>query len=67
MANMMILATSVLDETTKAAITSGFNSLSATVSDVLSISVPVAVSIIALSSGINYALKKVKGAVSMAA
>lgn len=67
----MILASassnSVLTETMKAAIQSGFDALQATVSDVLVISVPVAVGVIALTSGINYALKKVKGVVSMAA
>lgn len=60
-------APSVLDETMKAAIKSGFEALSATVSDVLVLAVPVAVSVIALTAGINYALKKVKGVISMAA
>lgn len=60
-------ATSALDEATKAVIKSGFETLSATVSDVLVLVVPVAVSVIALTSGINYALKKVKGVISMAA
>ena len=60
-------ATSVLDETTKAAISQGFNQLSATVTDVIGIAIPVSVSIIALTAGVKYALKKVRGVISNAA
>lgn len=58
---------SALNETMKAAITAGFNTLQATVTDVVGIAVPVAVGIIALTAGVHYALKKVRGVLSYAA
>lgn len=60
-------ATGVLDEVMKASIQSGFDSLAATVNQVLVIAVPVAVGLIALTGGVKYALKKVKGVISQAA
>lgn len=60
-------ATGVLDEAMKAAIQSGFDSLAATVNQVLVIAVPAAVGLIALTGGVKYALKKVKGVISQAA
>lgn len=60
-------ATGVLSEAMTKAITSGFTDLTATVTQVLLISVPAAVSVIALTAGVNYALKKVRGVLHMAA
>ena len=59
-------ATGVLNEAMTSAISSGFSDLSATVTQVLLIVVPSSVSIISLSSGVNYALKKVRGVLHMA-
>ena len=56
----------VLTEALSTAITSGFNDLSATVTQVLLISVPAAVGVIALSQGVNFALRKVRGVLHMA-
>lgn len=58
---------SLLTEAVKAAINSGLANMSATVSDVILIVIPVAISIIALTAGVKYALKKVKGVISQAA
>lgn len=75
MMNLVMLATSgattttttgVLTEAMTNAITQGFNSLQGTVGQVLAISVPVTVAIIALTAGVNYALRKIGGAVSRA-
>lgn len=58
---------SLLTEGVKTAINSGLANMSATVSDVILIVIPVAISIIALTAGVKYALKKVKGVISQAA
>lgn len=55
-----------LDETTMNAIKSGFDTLKATVSQVVPITVVAAVSIIAITAGANFALKKLKGVMSKA-
>lgn len=55
-----------LDETTINAIKSGFDTLKATVSQVVPITVVAAVSIIAITAGANFALKKLKGVMSKA-
>lgn len=55
-----------LDEATINAIKSGFDTLKATVSQVVPITVVVAVSIIAITAGANFALKKLKGVMSKA-
>lgn len=60
-------ASGVLTEAMTQAIQSGFDSLSATVTQVILISVPVSVSIIALTGGVRYALKKVRGVIASAA
>lgn len=60
-------ATSALDTATKAAIEGGFGTLQATVTDVIGVAVPVAVGVIALTAGVHYALKKVRGVLSYAA
>lgn len=60
-------APSVLDEAMKTTLSNGFASLQATVTDVVGIAVPVAVGIIALTAGVHYALKKVRGVLSYAA
>lgn len=55
-----------LDEATINAIKSGFDSLKATVSQVVPIVVVASVSIIAITAGANFALKKLKGVMSKA-
>lgn len=57
----------VLDASTLQVLQSGFDSLSATVNQVLVIAVPCAVGIIALTGGVRYALKKVRGVIASAA
>ena len=56
-----------LDATTLKSITDGFATLTATVSQVIPLAVAAAVSIIALTGGVNYALKKVSGVIHQAA
>lgn len=51
---------SVLNETMKTAIEQAIANLSATVSDVLLISVPAIAGIIALGVGVNFALSKIR-------
>lgn len=71
MNSMMILATAsasgVLTDDMITVITNGFNSLQGTVSQVLTVAVPASVAIIALTSGVKYALKKVRAVISSAA
>ena len=55
-----------LDEATLNAIKSGFDSLKSTVSQVVPIVVVASVSIIAITAGANFALKKLKGVMSKA-
>ena len=55
-----------LDDATLNAIKSGFDSLKATVSQVVPIVVVASVSIIAITAGANFALKKLKGVMSKA-
>lgn len=55
-----------LDEVTMNAIKSGFDTLKSTVSQVVPITVVAAVSIIAITAGANFALKKLKGVMSKA-
>lgn len=55
-----------LNEATINAIKSGFDTLKATVSQVVPITVVAAVSIIAITAGANFALKKLKGVMSKA-
>lgn len=55
-----------LDEATMNAIKSGFDTLKSTVSQVVPITVVAAVSIIAITAGANFALKKLKGVMSKA-
>lgn len=57
----------VLDEAMLQVISNGFSSLQSTVSQVLTVSVPTAVAIIALTGGVRYALKKVRGVIASAA
>lgn len=59
--------TSVLTDEIKTAVNSGMLNLSATVSDVVLLAVPVTISVIALTAGVKYALKKVRGVISSAA
>lgn len=66
----MLLASassSVLTDEVKTAINTGLDSLSATVSDVVMLVIPVSITIIALTAGVRYALKKVRGVISQAA
>lgn len=55
-----------LDSITMSAIQSGFDTLKATVSQVVPITVVAAVGIIAITAGANFALKKLKGVMSKA-
>lgn len=59
-------ATGVLDETMIAAITNGFNTLSASVGQVMAVALPATIGMIALVGGINFAIKMVKGALRKA-
>ena len=59
-------ASGALTEAMITAIQGGFDTLVATVSQVIPISVTASVSLIALTAGINYALKKIRGAISKA-
>lgn len=59
--------TGVLSEDMLSVISNGFASLEGTVTQVITVSVPVAVSIIALTGGVKYALKKVRGVIASAA
>lgn len=59
-------ASSVLTDAVKGAITSGVASLSATVSDVILIVVPATIGVIALTAGVNYALRKIRSVISSA-
>ena len=60
-------ATGVLDEAMLQVVTNGFDTLEATVTQVLTVSVTAAVAIIALTGGVRYALKKVRGVIASAA
>lgn len=75
MANMLVAAlsagstsagTSVISDAMRPVIVEGFQSLQATVVDVLTISVPVTIGIITLVQGVRFAYKYFKGAVSVA-
>lgn len=66
LSNVLASGTSVLDQATKTAITGGLADLGATVTDVVAITIPVAISVIALTAGVKYALKKVKGVINQA-
>lgn len=57
----------VLDTNTLQVITEGFSTLQGTVTQVLAVSVPASVGIIALTGGVRYALKKVRGVIASAA
>lgn len=56
----------VLDEATLNLIKAGMEQLSGTVGQVLTIAVPVIVGVIALTAGVNYALRKVHSVISNA-
>lgn len=59
-------ASGALTEAMMTAVQGGFDTLVATVGQVIPISVTASVSVIALTAGINYALKKIKGVLSKA-
>lgn len=60
-------ATGVLTETMTTVISGGFDTLKLTIEQVLALSVPASVGIIALTGGVRYALRKVRGVISSAA
>ena len=60
-------ASGVLDASMLEVITNGFSTLQATVGQVLTVAVPASVAIIALTGGVRYALKKVRGVIASAA
>lgn len=57
---------SVLTEGIKTAVNHGMLDLSATVSDVVLIAVPVVIGVIALTAGVNFAVSKVRSIASWA-
>lgn len=57
---------SVLTEAIKEAVNHGMLDLSATVSDVVLIAVPVVIGVIALTAGVNFAISKVRSVASWA-
>lgn len=57
----------VLNDEVVAAVTNGFATLSATVNQVILLSIPTTIGIITLTAGVRYALKKVRGVISQAA
>lgn len=59
-------STGVLDESMMSIISNAFSNMSATVGQVLTVAVPVAVGIIALCAGVNFALKKAQGVLKKA-
>lgn len=59
-------ASSVLDTTLKGIIQNGFDTMTATVTDVVGIAVVAAVSVVCLTAGVNFALKKIRGVISKA-
>lgn len=67
--NPMLLAeaTGALDSATLAKIQEGADTMVATVGQVVPIVVIASVSVIALTAGINYALKKIRGVLNKAA
>ena len=58
--------TSVLTDAVKTAVSNGIADLSATVSDVILLAVPATIGVIALTAGVNYALRKVRGVIAKA-
>lgn len=59
-------ANSVLDEVTKPIIQAGVGALSGTVVDVLSITIPTVVAVLALTVGVNFAMSKIRSVASWA-
>lgn len=57
---------SVLTDAVKKSVEHGLADLNATASDVILLVIPVTIGVIALSAGINYAIKKIKGVLSKA-
>lgn len=49
------------------ALTAGFTTVQTTATDVVLVAVPVAVGVVALTAGVNFAIKKIKGVLSSAA
>lgn len=58
--------TSVLTDNIKTSIQNGIANLQATVSDAIAITIGATVGVIALTAGVSYALKKIKGVVKSA-
>lgn len=59
-------STSVLDTVTKPIIQAGVSALSGTVVDVLSITIPTVVAVLALTVGVNFAMSKIRSVASWA-
>lgn len=59
-------ANSVLDAVTKPIIQAGVGALSGTVVDVLSITIPTVVAVLALTVGVNFAMSKIRSVASWA-
>lgn len=58
--------TSAISTDMKAVLQGGFADMTATVTDVVGISVAACVGIICLTAGVNYALKKIRGVLNKA-
>lgn len=61
-----VVNSGVLDSATLELIKGGMEQLSGTVGQVLTVAVPVIVSVIALTAGVNYALRKVHSVIGNA-
>ncbi|MFG6333177.1 MAG: hypothetical protein K1W28_15420 [Lachnospiraceae bacterium] len=61
-----VAASGALTDAMLTAIEGGFNTLSATVGQVIPLVVTASVSVICLTAGVNYALKKIRGVLSKA-
>lgn len=60
------VGTSLISDTVKAALTSGFNNATASMTDVMEIYVPCVIGIVALTAAVSFAVKKIKGALASA-
>lgn len=59
-------ASSALDSALKTAIQGGFDTMTATVTEVVGIAVTAGVAVVCLTAGVNFALKKIRGVISKA-
>ena len=55
-----------MPEAVMTALTAGFSTVQSTATDVVVVAVPVLVGVVALTAGVNFAVKKIKGVLSSA-